>query len=434
MLKNLFSYPLILVITVYLGILNRKSWVILLFFAEFLLFLMQIITAVYQKINLFLEVTMPQPIVSAEEPAVMEVALNNVGRLPIQKLEFRTEYQCLTGSVKTKKWHRAKEKINVWGRVDSEDTQSYEILSGPFPSGQFLISIPYARLYDYLGIFSIKIKIQKSQTVMVLPHFTIMPIVLLGKEIPIDSESDSTKKGQDPTEIYDIREYQAGDSLRQIYWKRSAGREALLYRENAAQKGVAAVLFFQLPKQKEAILFHYGLKIAGSFMFSLLQRNQLHFIVWQDPEEERLERRLIENEQRLYEVIMELLLTSDKKIEKKKKKERKKDKRELKKDKKKNKKRDKKKEKKNSRRKRKENNTNATDKIQWQESMRVQYQMQFAGEACPEAFFLVNRTFDGKNILRLEQETELLIEFLKGKKIKGGKQEERELEKEMREI
>lgn len=304
MLKNLFGYPVILAATVYIGILNRQSWTILLFFAELFLFLFQVLAVIYQKMHLFLDVTMPQPALLGEEQAVAEVSLKNYGMLPVQKLKILAEYQHLASSERA---GYAKENVSVWGRVDSEDTQSYEILSGPFPGGQFLISIPYIRIYDYFGIFSIKIKVGKSQAITILPEFVTMPVVLSGRESPVEGESDSTKIGQDPTEIYDIREYQAGDSLRKIYWKRSAGRETVLYRENAGQKGAAAVLFLQFPEKPEPVRLHYAITIAGSFMFSLLQGGYLHFLVWEDTQADRLERRLVANEQDLYEAVLELL-------------------------------------------------------------------------------------------------------------------------------
>ena len=58
--------------------------------------------------------------------------------------------------------------------------------------------------------------------------------------------------------------------------------------------------------------------------------------------------------------------------------------------------------------------------------------MQFEEDDCPEAFFLTSKRTKKKDTLMLEQETELIMEFLKGKRLKGNKQEEQELEEEMR--
>lgn len=436
MIRNLFGYPVILVVTVYLGLLNGKSWLILLFFAELFLFIIQMIAVMYQKMHLYFRVTLPQTVLSGSEFAFTEIFLKNMGLLPMQRVKIQAEYQYLIGNRK-RTGKKAREKVAIWGKLDSEDTQSYEMQSGPFPSGQFLISVLYIKIYDYLGMFSVKIKVKESQVITVLPNFVVMPLVLSGREIPIDSESDSAKKGQDPTELYDIREYQAGDSLKRIYWKRSAGKEILLYRENAAQKGVAAVLFFQLQEQKqqEIILFHYKIKIAGSFMFSLLQRGYLHFLVWENIEEGGLKRRLIEKEQDIYEVIMELL-SSMTKEETKKKGNNRKEQKEGKEKRKKREKKEKRKERKREERKKEERKSQENQEgSNWQDWMRFQYQMQFEGEPCPESFFLLTRKNKKGTTLILEQETEILVEFLKGKqRFQGNKQEEKQLEEEMRKL
>lgn len=176
-------------------------------------------------------------------------------------------------------------------------------------------------------------------------------------------------------------------------------------------------------------------------MLSLLQRGYLHFLVWENIEEGGLKRRLIEKEQDIYEVIMELLssVTREEKKTKAKEKRKEKEKKERKETEKQ--KREKKKISKKARRRKyqkkeeEKKQQEYQDDSNWQDWMRFQYQVQFEGESCPEAFFLLNKRNKKENRLILEQEAEALAEFLKGKQhLKGSKQEEKQLEEEMRKL
>lgn len=429
MVRNLIGYPVILAVTLYIGILNRQSWMVALFFAELILFLAEAAAVCYQKSKLLVKFTMPEPVLSGNEYAVTEIFFHNTGRLPIQRIKIRMEYQCLSGGMRK---GMDRKRIRVWGNVESEDTQSYGIQAGPFLGGQFLLAIPDIRIYDYFGIFSVKIKIRKKQSIMVIPDFVVMPLLLSRKRVLLGGESDDSRRGQDATELYDIREYQAGDSLRQIYWKRSAGREMILYRESAAQKGAGAVLFLQLPEKMKGILFYYQIKIAGSLMCSLLEAGCEHFLVWENVGEGSLERRTIQKEQDIYDVLSELMenmavVSRDR--HKKKKTKRKLCQRwkqmlsglwcDI----------------KNGRKGGKAGKNPNEEMVLWQEQMKEQYQTRFVGEKLPEAFFLLSRKPDSRrSSLVLQQETEVIAEFLKDKKLVGTAEEAKLLEEEMENI
>lgn len=395
----MIKYLLIWLITLYVGILNRRSWPITLFFAEIILFFFEAAAVFYQKTHLISKIELPETAVNEQEPVRAKISFKNIGYIPIQRIKIQAEYRHI--SIGKKKKNR--KKITLWGTVDSYDTQSYQILANSLPCGRFLFSIPYIRIYDYFGIFSLKVNIGKSNIITVLPSFVDMPVLLTNSYTLSETELDETKKGQDATGIYDIREYQPGDNLRQIYWKRSANRQEFLYREPAAQKGIKAVLFWKIPEDFNELLFQYQLKIAGSCSYSFLREGFLHFLVWENPIDKILERRLIETEQDIYETIIELLenisILSVKK--KKKKKIKKKD---------------------------------AQEKNLWEEEIKYQYLTQFSSETCPEAFFLSHSLSSSRYTIILKRETEIIGEFLKETHFLGGKEEEKKLEKEIQEM
>ena len=374
MIKNIFGYPLILLLIFCLGALNKKEWILLLLPAVGILAVFQIILAFYQKYSLRMEVKLPERVLFAGEAAAAEVFFKNTGRMPVRKVKFPAEFRCLSGKRAEKK------RITVWGSVEREDTQSYEITAGALPAGLFSVSVPYARVYDYLGIFSCKIKLKRQSEILALPDFVMLPVALSGKKVFVDGEGDGMKKGQEASEIYDIRKYQPGDSLKRIYWKRSAGRE-ILYRE----------LFWKLPEGLRQEEIPCQIKIAGSFLYTLLGRGCLCYLVWDGGF--ALERRLIMSEQDILEALIEISGAFSGQKRQKKRKLLKKE----------------------------------TKEGNWMKESRLSYQAQFSPD-CPDAFFLFTEKKRRETILFFH-ETEMLL-----KVEKGTYQNEKRLEKEMMEL
>lgn len=85
------------------------------------------------------------------------------------------------------------------------------------------------RVFDFLGLFRLKVRRTTEKTVLVLPK----PVET---EIPSDLTSRLApqwrkKPGGGFSENYEIRQYQPGDSLNQIHWKLSAKVDELMLRE-----------------------------------------------------------------------------------------------------------------------------------------------------------------------------------------------------------
>lgn len=95
--------------------------------------------------------------------------------------------------------------------------------------GQLQVQLHKPGVFDYLGIFRLKIKDTGSQTVYIMPE----PVEM---EIPATLQKHlephwKRKPGGGFGENHDIRQYQPGDNLNQIHWKLSAKVGELMLRE-----------------------------------------------------------------------------------------------------------------------------------------------------------------------------------------------------------
>lgn len=122
---------------------------------------------------------------------------------------------CMSGIIQ-------KKKINSNGQRD------FKIPVDTSHCGRFIYVFKSIRYYDFLGLFFFTRKINKDFEI------TVMPIKTSPVAMPrLDAyKTKSYKKSNSPySEIYDIREYKEGDSLKNIHWKMTAKRDEMMVRE-----------------------------------------------------------------------------------------------------------------------------------------------------------------------------------------------------------
>ena len=95
--------------------------------------------------------------------------------------------------------------------------------------GKLYVQLHKPGVFDFLGLFRLKIRKTKQQTVLILPE----PVEL---EIPPNLQKHlepqwRRKPGGGFGENHEIRQYQPGDNLNQIHWKLSAKVGELMLRE-----------------------------------------------------------------------------------------------------------------------------------------------------------------------------------------------------------
>ncbi len=107
----------------------------------------------------------------------------------------------------------------------------------PKECGMCEISLSPSRLKDSLGLFSFKVfKKRRAVTavITVLPKIDEIPVKVMSSTASYFSNTEvysTEKSGDDPSEVFDVREYRAGDSLRAIHWKQTAKSGNLTVKE-----------------------------------------------------------------------------------------------------------------------------------------------------------------------------------------------------------
>lgn len=146
--------------------------------------------------------------------------------------------------------------------------------------GRITFSCKKYVLTDLLGIFRICVGCSIEECFFVLPKRedtlqSSLPEAWAGAA----ELTESTRKGNDHSEVSDIRAYAPGDRPRDIHWKLSARQRELMVKERVSLSGSEHVLLLDLPadKPKALRLLQEGYLLAAGM---LEMHMTIRLLVW----------------------------------------------------------------------------------------------------------------------------------------------------------
>lgn len=173
------------------------------------------------------------------------------------------------------------------------------------------ICLDSVKVYDFLGIFYRKVKWKKTAQVKVMPEFKLMPLEITRRvrEFQADAqEFSSQKRGDDPSEIYQVREYREKDSLKDIHWKLSAREEQLMVKERSFPLGCVVLIYIDYREGEHSEAgFSKLLENVASLSITLIEEKCIHMAAWYEEKSERIVRWRIDDEESACDMIWNLM-------------------------------------------------------------------------------------------------------------------------------
>jgi uncharacterized protein (DUF58 family) len=262
-----------------------------------------ILCYVYNKVTV--ELNSLHYIVNKSEKISIAIQCNNPTVFPISNMKIYLSYKNSFSHQSNKKDIKlsldARTKTTVYCNINSEY------------AGNLVITLYRLRLYDYMKIFSLRKKREDKIQVAVLPMYYELPEDVNGfrSNSVMESEYFSTlKSGDDPSEVFSIREYREGDRLQRIHWKLSMKQDQLMIKEFSDPLNCSVLLFvnFSIPAGEAALaLTDAILECSLSLSFSLLKKGQIHYITWFDTSLGSCRRIRITRENDFFETVDGLL-------------------------------------------------------------------------------------------------------------------------------
>ena len=137
---------------------------------------------------------------------------------PLMKIKFKT----------SNRFAQQKKKLNVTysGFLTKPVYLNTDVVTRN--CGYLEVKAKYFKIYDLLGIFFIPVKLNCSAQVLVKPKLTepaVLPDTEQNKIIGYKPKTSGF------AEEYELRDYQQGDSLKNVHWKISARQDDLIVKE-----------------------------------------------------------------------------------------------------------------------------------------------------------------------------------------------------------
>jgi len=115
--------------------------------------------------------------------------------------------------------------------------------------GTVYLYVEHVTIFDYLSLFKVKGKCYYNSSIIVMPKLyepTHDKERVYNAYLSESEEYSQDKPGDDPSEIFDLREYANGDNLNRVHWKLSSKGESLIVKEYSLPLAKTEVILVEL--------------------------------------------------------------------------------------------------------------------------------------------------------------------------------------------
>lgn len=305
MLRNKLRYLMLLALAGLLLILYNKYYIGMIFLTIVMMpfFLLGFLCYCYGRVKA--DLVCVTHIAEKDSKIPITIQLTNPTIFPISLVKLNITYKNAYSDRKLKKTISASVDYRTKTSVIFHITSQY--------AGNLEINLDSIRIYDYMKLFSLKRKLKQEIKLAVLPSYYELDSgnVLQNNSYVMDSDIYSpVKKGDDPSEVFEIREYRQGDRLQRVHWKLSMKQNQLMIKEFSDPVNCRELIFININQTKEEELLRSIdslLECALSLSYSLLIQEHVHYLAWYDTEHGECRRVRVSKEKELFEAVDSLL-------------------------------------------------------------------------------------------------------------------------------
>ena len=197
------------------------------------------------------------------------------------------------------------QSVALTGGIGARGESSQNILLQSRYCGRLRVRISRFTLLDYLGMLPMQAPANAEARLTILPNLFPMDADMTARPAYAD-DGASDRRGEDRSEVYQLREYRPGDDIRQIHWKLSSKLDELILKEASQPESRSLLVFWDkrtgTPQQMDALA-----EVVSSTGAALLQGGVQYTLSWTEGDD--LQAQDILDENQLLQAIPELVKT-----------------------------------------------------------------------------------------------------------------------------
>ncbi|MCR5836680.1 MAG: DUF58 domain-containing protein [Lachnospiraceae bacterium] len=303
MFKRIMVYLIVMGVTVFNYFMYEDTIVKQLLGAEIIFFFVSIIYLILMRRN-----------IRADLVPISEVAEKNKSVTIRVKVKNKSKFfsSNVTAFVSIENIANGKKKIieiKIPAISDSEKTGKKKVEM--FQTGIYKITLLRVECNDVINLLSIKKKVNKSNELVVMPQMKLLmtDVTLRTQMFEGDAEEYSDREsGDDPTEIYQIREYTESDSVHDIHWKLSAKSDEILVKERAKPEGCPVVVWIDYNrKESRHRNYEMTMDLIASVLLSIKEKGINHLVLWYDNDLNEVVKKKVCKDENVYEALRRMM-------------------------------------------------------------------------------------------------------------------------------
>ncbi len=264
-----------------------------------------LISVLIARHSISAEFSMPSDITGKNRIFPIQLDVTNRSFIPIGKAEAHIEY-----------YNVFSDRIAAFDVVMPIQPRNSQRVTFRLSSrfcGIVKIRSAYISIYDPLRIFRFKVGKNASAEIAVMPESrdisgTVSYIDRIDEESTAFSEN---KPGDDPSEVFSLREYIPGDKLNRIHWKLSSKSDDFIVKEFSLPVDIPSVLFLDMKCYEDSAytlpIFDTLIETVCSLSRFLLENERMHRIIYFNAGEKRFIDVEINDLQSMNEVIKSIV-------------------------------------------------------------------------------------------------------------------------------
>lgn len=305
LMKIFFAVLIIICIVFY--IMYLWDFALVLLITVITIPVVMLISTLIARKNIDVEFAVKNDTALKKENFPIQIKITNRSIFPVGKAEAYIEYSNL--------FSNETNTFNLLMPIQSRNSQNISFKLSSRYCGIIRIKCNYINIYDPLKIFRFKVGKNIHKEIAVMPEgYEINGSICSTDRINDESNKFSEyKAGDDPSEIFDLREYNIGDKLNRIHWKLSSKRDDFIVKDYSLPVDIPCMLFLNLKVDSKYRLpvFDTLVETLVSISQFMLENERLHSIVYYNPEAGCFIEKYIENADSLTETIHEIILSAD---------------------------------------------------------------------------------------------------------------------------